>query len=190
MNPSTSAADSPTPRIEDTLLNRLKSLIRDVPDFPTPGILFRDITPLMADPAGLALSVELMATPFRSSDIDIVVGAESRGFIFGTAVARALNTGFVPIRKPGRLPSDTISQEYSLEYGTGTLQVHADSIGASQRVLIVDDLIATGGTLVACRDLITRLGGEVAGISVLVELEDLQGRQLLEPDVVHYVLKY
>lgn len=176
--------------IEVSMLKQLKSLIRDVPDFPSEGIVFRDITPLMADPAGLAMSVEFMANPFRNTGIDVVLGAESRGFIFGTAIARAMNVGFVPVRKPGKLPADTISQDYELEYGTDTLQIHADAIRPGQRVLIVDDLIATGGTLVACRDLVKRLGGEVVGISVLVELEALGGRDRLTPDAVHSVLTY
>ncbi len=172
------------------MLQQLKTLIRDVPNFPSEDIIFRDITPLMADPAGLALSVELMANPFRKADIDVVLGAESRGFIFGTAIARAMNVGFIPVRKPGKLPFDTISQDYELEYGTDTLQIHADAITPGQRVLIVDDLVATGGTLVACRDLVKRLGGEVIGISVLVELESLGGRDRLTPDAIHSVLTY
>ena len=172
------------------MLQQLKTLIRDVPNFPSEDIIFRDITPLMADPAGLALAVELMANPFRKAHIDVVLGAESRGFIFGTAIARAMNVGFIPVRKPGKLPFDTISQDYELEYGTDTLQIHADAIAPGQRVLIVDDLVATGGTLVACRDLVKRLGGEVIGISVLVELESLGGRDRLTPDTIHSVLTY
>lgn len=172
------------------MLQQLKTLIRDVPNFPSEDIIFRDITPLMADPAGLALAVELMANPFRKAHIDVVLGAESRGFIFGTAIARAMNVGFIPVRKPGKLPFDTISQDYELEYGTDTLQIHADAIAPGQRVLIVDDLVATGGTLVACRDLVKRLGGEVIGISVLVELESLGGRDRLIPDTIHSVLTY
>jgi adenine phosphoribosyltransferase len=176
--------------MEDAMLQQLKTLIRDVPNFPSEDIIFRDITPLMADPAGLALAVELMANPFRKAHIDVVLGAESRGFIFGTAIARAMNVGFIPVRKPGKLPFDTISQDYELEYGTDTLQIHADAIAPGQRVLIVDDLVATGGTLVACRDLVKRLGGEVIGISVLVELESLGGRDRLIPDTIHSVLTY
>ena len=169
---------------------QLKKLIRDIPDFPKPGILFRDITPLLADPSGLALAVELMANPFRGKNIDLVVGAESRGFIFGTAVACCLSAGFVIVRKPGKLPHKRISMSYDLEYGKDTLEMHADAIVANQRVLIVDDLLATGGTMRACCDLVTKLGGTIAGIAVLIELTDLKGRDKLKPNAVHSVVKY
>src|SRR3954451_25219613 len=125
----------------------LKRLIRDIPDFPKPGILFRDITPLLSDPAGLGLSVELLANPFRGKNIDLVVGAESRGFIFVTAVACCLSAGFVLVRKPGKLPHKKVSMSYELEYGTDTLEMHADTIKPGQRVLVVDGLLATGGTM-------------------------------------------
>src|SRR5256885_12477620 len=128
-------------------IDHLKSLIRDIPDFPKAGILFRDITPLLANPSGLALSVELLANPFRGKNIDLVVGAESRGFIFGTAVACCLSAGFVLVRKPGKLPHKRVSMTYELEYGTDTLEMHADAIVAEQRVLIVDDLLPTAGTM-------------------------------------------
>ncbi len=167
----------------------LKTLIRDIPDFPKPGILFRDITPLLSNPSGLALSIELLANPFRGKNIDLVVGAESRGFIFGTAVACCLSAGFVIVRKPGKLPHRRIAMAYDLEYGTDTLEMHADSIVAGQRVLIVDDLLATGGTMKACCDLVTKLGGTVAGIAVLIELTGLNGRAKLPCDV-HSVLQY
>lgn len=167
----------------------LKTLIRDIPDFPKPGILFRDITPLLSNPSGLALSIELLANPFRGKNIDLVVGAESRGFIFGTAVACCLSAGFVIVRKPGKLPHKRITMAYDLEYGTDTLEMHADSIVAGQRVLIVDDLLATGGTMKACCDLVTKLGGTVAGIAVLIELAGLNGRAKLPCDV-HSVLQY
>src|SRR3954468_15480161 len=140
-------------------IRRLHRLIRDIPDFPKPGILFRDITPLLADPAGLALSVELLANPFRGKNIDLVVGAESRGFIFGTAVACCLSAGFVLVRKPGKLPHKRVSMSYDLEYGRDTLEMHADAIVKGQRVLIVDDLLATGGTMKACTELVKQLGG-------------------------------
>ena len=169
---------------------QLKRLIRDIPDFPKPGIVFRDITPLLADPSGLALSVELLANPFRGKNIDLVVGAESRGFIFGTAVACCLSAGFVVVRKPGKLPHKRISMSYDLEYGKDTLEMHADAIVANQRVLIVDDLLATGGTMKACCDLVTKLGGTIAGIAVLIELTDLRGRDKLKPYPVHSVVKY
>src|ERR1700749_40169 len=128
----------------------LKTLIRDIPDFPKPGILFHDITPLLADASGLALSIELLANPFRGKNIDLVVGPESRGFIFGTAVACCLSAGFVIVRKPGNLPHKKVSMTYDLEYGTDTLEMHEDSILKGQRVLIVDDLLASGGTMKAC----------------------------------------
>ena len=171
------------------MIESLKSLIRDIPDFPKPGILFRDITPMLADPSGLALAIELLANPFRGKNIDLVVGAESRGFIFGTAVACCLSAGFVLVRKPGKLPHKRIAMSYELEYGTDTLEMHADAILAGQRVLIVDDLLATGGTMKACCDLVTQLGGTLAGIAVLIELAGLNGRAKL-PGAVHSVLKY
>src|SRR6266487_1486575 len=132
----------------------LKKLIRDIADFPKPGILFRDITPLLSNPSGLALAVELLANPFRGKNIDLVVGAESRGFIFGTAVACCLSAGFTVVRKPGKLPHQKVSMTYDLEYGTDTLEMHSDAIIRNQRVLIVDDLLATGGTMKACCDLV------------------------------------
>ncbi len=154
----------------------LESLIKDVQDYPKPGIVFKDITPLLASPKGLAMSVEQMANPFRGKGIDVVVGAESRGFIFGTAIAQALSAGFVPIRKPGKLPREIRSMEYALEYGTDKLEIHADAVKPGQKVLMVDDLLATGGTLDACCQLIDGLGGEIVGITVLLELSFLPGR--------------
>jgi adenine phosphoribosyltransferase len=168
----------------------LRRLIRDIPDFPKPGILFRDITPLLADPSGMALSVELMANPFRGKCIDLVVGAESRGFIFGTAVACCLSAGFVIVRKPGKLPHKRVSQSYDLEYGKDTLEMHADAIVKGQRVLVVDDLLATGGTMKACCDLVEQLGGTVAGCAVLIELVGLKGRDRLAPYPIHAVVRY
>src|SRR4051812_17023816 len=169
---------------------RLQGLIRDIPDFPKPGILFRDITPMLADPPALALSVELMANPFRGKNIDLVVGAESRGFIFGTAVACCLSAGFVLVRKPGKLPHTKVSMSYDLEYGKDTLEMHADAIVRGQRVLVVDDLLATGGTMKACVDLVRQLGGEVAGLAVLIELAGLRGRDRMKPVDVHSVVRY
>ncbi|MAX26594.1 MAG: adenine phosphoribosyltransferase [Phycisphaeraceae bacterium] len=154
----------------------LESLIKDVQDYPKPGIVFKDITPLLASPKGLAMSVEQMANPFRGKGIDVVVGAESRGFIFGTAIAQALSAGFVPIRKPGKLPREIRSMEYELEYGKDKLEIHADAVKPGQKVLMVDDLLATGGTLDACCQLIDGLGGEIVGITVLLELSFLPGR--------------
>ena len=175
---------------EPIMLEKLRSLVRDIPDYPSEGITFRDITPLLCDPAGLSLAVEMMVNPFRTMDIDIVVGAESRGFIFGTALARALNAGFVPIRKKGKLPGDTISQDYELEYGHDTLEIHRDAIKSGQNVLMVDDLIATGGTLEAGVKMIEQLGGELVGITVLIELRGLDGAKRVEPHQVHAVLRY
>jgi adenine phosphoribosyltransferase len=169
---------------------QLTRLIRDVPDYPKPGILFKDITPLLRDAAGLALAVELMANPFRNAHVDVVAGAESRGFIFGTAVAQALSCGFVPIRKKGKLPPPVKSLTYELEYGTDTLEVRDDAVSSGQRVLLVDDLLATGGTLVACARLMRSLGAQVVGATVLIELPALGGRKAL-PDVpVHAPIAY
>ena len=172
------------------MVEQLKALIRDIPDFPKKGIVFRDITPLLADPAALALSIELMSNRYRGKRVDVVVGAESRGFIFGTAIACAISAGFVPVRKPGKLPSSTVSCSYALEYGTDSLHMHSDGVLRGQRVLLIDDLLATGGTLHACADMITRLGGEIVGISVLIELAGLRGRDKLTPHAVHSVIQY
>src|SRR5687768_1102246 len=171
-------------------LGHLKRLIRDIPDFPKPGVLFRDITPLLADPQGLALSIELLANPFRGKGIDVVVGAESRGFIFGTAVACAISAGFQVVRKPKKLPFTVVSMTYDLEYGTDTLEMHSDAITPGQRVLIVDDVLATGGTMKACVDLVKHLGGEVAGIAVMIELGFLKGRDKIKAHDVHSVIRY
>jgi len=165
-------------------------LIRDIPNWPRPGILFKDISPLLNDPSGLAMAVEQMANPYRRMGVDLVAGAESRGFIFGTALAQVLSAGFVPIRKPNKLPYRTISIEYTLEYGTDKLEVHEDAVQAGQRVLLVDDLLATGGTMQASCNLIQRLGGDIVGITVLIELAELGGRQKLEPyGNIHAVLQ-
>lgn len=171
-------------------VGHLKKLIRDIPDFPKPGVLFRDITPLLADPRGLALSIELLANPFRGTGIDVVVGAESRGFIFGTAVACAISAGFQVVRKPKKLPHKVVSMTYDLEYGTDTLEMHADAISPGQRVLIVDDVLATGGTMKACVDLVKQLGGEIAGVAVMIELEFLKGRSKIPGINAHSVLVY
>lgn len=170
----------------------LTDYIRDVPDWPKPGVLFKDITPLLAHPSALALAVEQMANPFRNQQVHLVVGAESRGFIFGTAIAQALSAGFVPIRKPNKLPAKTHAITYELEYGRDTLEIHADAVQPGQRVLVVDDLLATGGTMKACLDLIGRLDGEIVGVAVLIELMFLNGRNKLKPHDhdVHAVIKY
>jgi adenine phosphoribosyltransferase len=172
-------------------LDRLRSLIADVPDFPKPGIVFKDFTPLLADAGALALAVELMANPYRGKGIDMVLGAESRGFIFGIAIAQSLSAGFVPVRKPGKLPRDVHSVDYALEYGTDTLEMHADAVRKGQRVLMVDDLLATGGTMQAACELVGKTGADIAGITVLIELDFLKGRDKLARFApVHSVLLF
>lgn len=172
-------------------LAHLRSLIRDVQDFPKPGIVFKDFTPLIRDPAGLALAVELMANPFRGKYVDLVIGAESRGFIFGIALAQSLSAGFVPVRKPGKLPAKKLSISYELEYGKDTMEIHADAIMPGQRVVLVDDLLATGGTMHACCELVTSMKANIVGITVLIELLFLRGRERLrEYGDVHSVLTY
>jgi len=169
---------------------QLADYIREVPDFPKPGILFRDITPLLADSEAFAASVKALAGPFVDSGIDFVAAVEARGFIFGSPVAEVLNAGFVPIRKPGKLPFKTESVSYDLEYGTDTIEVHADAVKPGSRVLIVDDLLATGGTMAAACELIKKLGAEIAGVAFLVELTALSGREKLEGYSVHTVISY
>ncbi len=175
----------PFPGVED-----LAKRIRDVKDFPKEGIIFKDITPLLLDPASLALAVEFLAQPYRGKKIDVVAGAESRGFIFGTAVAQSLSAGFVPIRKTGKLPAETETATYDLEYGTDALQIHVDAIQKGDRVVMVDDLLATGGTMEACCTLVERLGGEIVGISFLIELAFLKGREKLGNRPVHAILQF
>jgi len=157
----------------------LETFIRDVPDFPKPGIIFKDITPLLKDPAALAEAVRRIADIVRDDDIDCVAGIESRGFIFGTAVALELGVGFVPIRKPGKLPWETISESYSLEYGTDAIEMHTDAVGKGDRVLLVDDLLATGGTMAAAVSLVEKAGADVAAVAFVVELAFLEGREKL-----------
>jgi len=168
----------------------LHALIRDVPDFPKPGIMFKDITPLLANPAGLALAVEYLVNPFRGLGIQTVIGAESRGFIFGTALAQSLSAGFVPVRKPGKLPSQKISLTYDLEYGQDTLEIHSDAIKPGQKCLLVDDLLATGGTMRACCQLVEHLGGNIIGIAVLIELDFLKGRDHFNKYRLHSAIQY
>ena len=158
----------------------LRSKIRSIPDFPKPGIMFRDITPLLEDPEALCEAVRRMAEPYEEATVDVVVGAESRGFIFGTGVALALGAGFVPVRKKGKLPAETVSATYELEYGTDTVEMHADAIRPEMRVLMVDDLLATGGTMAACCDMVEKAGGRIVGIEFLIELSFLAGRKKLE----------
>jgi adenine phosphoribosyltransferase len=171
-------------------MEHLKSLIRDVPDFPMQGILFRDVTPLLRDPAGLAQVVDALAERYRGQRIDVVAGIESRGFIFGTPLAVALGTGFVPIRKLGKLPADKITREYALEYGTNSLEVHRDAVRPGERVLLVDDLLATGGTARAASGLLEDLGAEVVETAFVIELAFLNGRAAMEGRPVHALLTY
>jgi adenine phosphoribosyltransferase len=168
----------------------LKAKIRHVPDFPKPGILFYDITTLLRDPEGFRLAVDRLAEPYAGTPIDLVAGIESRGFILGAAVADRLRAGFVPIRKVGKLPAKTVRVTYDLEYGSDSLEVHDDAIGVGQHVLVVDDLLATGGTARATVDLVKRLGGVLQGVAFLVELTFLNGRARLEGLPVHVVLQY
>jgi len=158
---------------------QIETLIRAIPDFPIPGILFRDITPLMGDPDGFKALIDLFVDRFRDAKIDAVVGIEARGYMIGSAVAYELGAAFVPVRKPGKLPGTKYSEEYSLEYGTNTIEIHADAIAAGKRVLVVDDLLATGGTLAATLRLLARLDTHVAGVAVLIELVALNGRAAL-----------
>jgi adenine phosphoribosyltransferase len=168
----------------------LKAQIRHVPDFPKAGILFYDITTLLQDPAGFRAAVDALATPFRGQGVELVVGVESRGFIFGAAVADRLGAGFAPVRKPGKLPSVCVRQSYALEYGSDTLEMHEDAVKKGQRVLIVDDLLATGGTARATSDLVKRVGGTVHGLAFLIELVGLDGRAKLAGENVHAALQY
>jgi adenine phosphoribosyltransferase len=168
----------------------LKSRIRHVPDFPKPGILFYDVTTLLRDPDGFRLSIDTIATPFSNRGITLVVGIESRGFILGAAVADRIGAGFVPVRKPGKLPSASVRATYDLEYGSDSLEMHRDAIDQGQRVLIVDDLLATGGTARATVDLVKQIGGVVEGVAFLIELVALNGRAKLPGENIHAVLQY
>jgi adenine phosphoribosyltransferase len=171
-------------------MDHLKSKIRHVPDFPKPGILFYDITTLLADARGFRDTVDAMAAPYMGEDIDVVVGIESRGFILGAAVANALGCGFVPIRKPGKLPAATIREAYALEYGSDALEIHQDAVGHGHRVLVVDDVLATGGTARAAASLVRQLGGDLRALVFLIELDFLQGRAKLDGEQVYSVLRY
>jgi adenine phosphoribosyltransferase len=168
----------------------LRQFIRDIPDFPKPGILFRDITPLLADAQALSGAIDQLAKPFEGKGIDVVAAVEARGFIFGSAVAKALGVGFIPVRKQGKLPFDTHSVSYGLEYGTDSVEVHTDAVQPGSKVLMVDDLLATGGTMVAACELIEKLGGEIAGLTFLIELADLKGRDFLKKYDIHTVITY
>jgi adenine phosphoribosyltransferase len=171
-------------------MEALKSKIRHVRDFPKPGILFYDLTTLLRDPEGFRIAIDSLSNPYRDRGISLVVGIESRGFILGSAVADRIGAGFVPIRKVGKLPSATVRVSYDLEYGSDSLEMHRDAIEPGQRVLIVDDLLATGGTARAAVDLVKQLGGDVEGVAFLIELVELNGRSRLQGEPVFAVLQY
>jgi adenine phosphoribosyltransferase len=168
----------------------LRRFIRDIPDFPKPGILFRDITPLLASPAAFRTTVVELANPFRQAKIDVVAAAEARGFIFAAPIALELNAALVPIRKPGKLPFQTIAHSYDLEYGSDMLQIHTDAIPSGARVLIIDDLLATGGTVDACCQLVEKAGGTIAGCAFVIELSECCGRQKISKYDVVSLVKY
>jgi adenine phosphoribosyltransferase len=171
-------------------LTRVAAAIRDVPDFPSPGIAFKDISPLLADPGLFADVVAAMAEPFADAGIDLVAGIEARGFIVGAPVAQRLGAGFVPVRKLGKLPAETVQASYTLEYGTDSLEMHRDAIAPGQRILIVDDLLATGGTAAATVGMVKQLGGVVEGVTFLIELVELKGRDRLAGEQVTALLQY
>ena len=168
----------------------IETLIRVIPDFPIPGILFRDITPLLKDPSGFKATIDLFVDRYKEERIDMVVGIEARGYMLAAPLAYHLGAGFVPVRKPGKLPGAKHTEEYALEYGTNSLEIHNDAVGSGQRVLIVDDLLATGGTAAATARLLGRLGAELAGYAFLIELGGLKGRAALEGADVTAFLKY
>ncbi|MEL6104760.1 MAG: adenine phosphoribosyltransferase [Planctomycetota bacterium] len=168
----------------------LRALVRDVPDFPKPGILFRDITPLLLDSTALTKATEALAEPFENETIDVIAAAEARGFIFAAPLAMRLGVGFVPIRKPGKLPYEARTHKYDLEYGSDELQVHVDAIEPGQRVLVVDDLLATGGTMQACIQLLEDCGATIAGCSFLIHLSALKGEEKLLPHRIESVITY
>src|SRR4029079_304489 len=171
-------------------MDSLKAKIRSVPDFPKAGITFFDITTLLRDRDGFDATIDALAGPFAGKKIDLVVGVESRGFILGGAVADRLKAGFAPVRKKGKLPSHTVRETYDLEYGTDCLEIHSDSVERGQRVLIVDDVLATGGTAAATTALVRKLGGDVQALAFLIELEFLKGRTKLPSETIHSVWKY
>jgi adenine phosphoribosyltransferase len=169
-------------------MQMIEKLIRDIPDFPKPGIIFKDITPLLADAQALKKTCDLLAEPYKGKSIDKVVGIESRGFIFAPLVAQRLGAGFVPVRKPGKLPAAVHSQSYELEYGTDTVEIHADAIKQGEKVVMLDDLLATGGTMEAACKLAEKVGGQIAGISFVIELGFLPGRERLSGYEVHSLI--
>ena len=171
-------------------MDNLKKLIRDVPDFPKKGIVFKDITPLLQNPKGLRDTVEAISNHYKNKKIDVVVGAEARGFILAPTISFNLGAGFVPIRKHGKLPYEKISMSYALEYGTDTLEIHKDSVRKGQQVLMVDDLLATGGTMATCCKLVESLGGNVVGCAFLIELSFLNGKKALDKYEIYSLIKY
>ncbi len=171
-------------------IENLKSLIRDIPDFPQEGILFRDITTLLKNPQGLKDIIDILSDRYRDKGIKHVLGADARGFIFGAAIAYNIGAGFIPVRKKGKLPYKTISASYDLEYGSNTIEIHEDAIERGDKVVLVDDLLATGGTAKAMADLVHQLGGEIEELAFMIELEELNGRDKLEGENVFSVLKY
>jgi adenine phosphoribosyltransferase len=171
-------------------LERIKDLIRDVPDFPQEGIVFKDITPVLADPIAFSTLIDLIVVHFGRGNVDKVVGIEARGFILASPVAYHFGAGFVPVRKQGKLPSETVAEEYELEYGTATLELHRDAVLPGERVLIVDDVLATGGTAKAAASLVERIGGKVCGIACLIELEFLHGRDKLPGHELFTLIRY
>lgn len=174
-----------------TAIPELAHFVRDVPDFPKPGVVFKDITPLLGDADAFAICVDMLSAPWRASGIDAVLGIESRGFIFGAAVARELGAGFVPLRKAGKLPAKAVGVDYDLEYGVARLEAHVDAISPGARVLIVDDVLATGGTMLAAWQLATRLDAKIAGATVVIELAFLGGRERWPADTpLHSLLRY
>jgi adenine phosphoribosyltransferase len=171
-------------------IEQIKALIRDVHDFPEPGVVFKDITPVLADPIAFSTITDLMVVRFGRGNVDKVVGIEARGFIIASPVAYHFGAGFVPIRKQGKLPSETVGQDYELEYGTATLELHIDAITPGERVLIVDDVLATGGTAQAAASLVQRVGGKVCGIATVIELEFLHGRERLAEHELYTLIRY
>lgn len=170
-------------------MERIQKLVRDIPDFPQPGILFKDITPVLRDPVAFRHTIDALVKAESESPFDLILGIESRGFIFAAAMAQQLGIGFIPVRKPGKLPYETVKESYSLEYGSNTLEIHTDAIQPGQRILVVDDVLATGGTAAAAGRLVRRLGGEVSAYSFVIELGFLSGRERLDAPV-HSLLTY
>lgn len=169
---------------------QVETLIRAIPDFPIPGILFRDITPLLKDPQGFKAMIDLFVGVYKGRGIDYVVGIEARGYMIGAPLAYAIGAGFVPVRKPGKLPGSKLTEEYTLEYGTNSLEVHDDAVGKGQTVVVIDDLLATGGTAAATQRLLEKLGAKIVGFGFLVELSELKGRGLLGTTEVTAFIKY